>query len=93
MSYLVLLQAKNASLTPYSIFSILKFIKLYNPLVILLYQFVLLTYAKTYNKKIIKLAFSLIYVCAYVSMYVSSSPELTKLRTLNGYIAKYIQIT
>ncbi|GAB68919.1 hypothetical protein PCYB_143470, partial [Plasmodium cynomolgi strain B] len=92
MSYLVFLQAKNICLTPYSIFPILKFIKLYNPLVRILFHFVLLSYEKTYNRKIIKLAFSLMYVCAYVSMYVLVRPDLTKFRTLHGYIKKHIQI-
>ncbi|CAA9990865.1 conserved Plasmodium protein, unknown function [Plasmodium knowlesi strain H] len=92
MSYLVLLQAKNIFLTPYSIFSTLKLIKLYNPLVILLFKFVLLVYSRKYNKKIIKLTFSLMYVCAYMSMYVFVRPDLSKLRTLNGYITKYIHI-
>ncbi|EDL47455.1 hypothetical protein PVIIG_00691 [Plasmodium vivax India VII] len=90
MSYLVFLQGNNIYLSPYSIFSILKFIKLYNPLVRILLHIVLLSYAKTYNKRIIKLAFSLMYVCAYVSMYVFVRPDLTKFRTLNGYITKHI---
>ncbi|EUD68945.1 hypothetical protein C922_00636 [Plasmodium inui San Antonio 1] len=92
MSDLVFLQGKNINPTLYSLFSALKFIKLYNPLVIVLFHFVLLSYAKTYNKKIIKLAFSLTYLCAYMSMYVFVRPDLTKFRTLNGYITKQIQI-